>query len=532
MKHYYRHITLTLLTLVFVLSTYGQKNIFQKSIYFESATFDLTNESKDTLDNLADSIKTFQTYKIFIKGYTDNIGDSIFNKKLSEKRVLATQQYFISKGISPTIFSTSAFGEEQPIGDNSTEEGKQKNRRVDISISFTRPIPVDSLQFLPSIFELYKQTEIKPQEFCINPTRDTVLRCEKGTLVYVKANSFRISNTHKTSCITIKIKEDLLKSEMILDNLSTTSNGKIIETQGMIYTEAIDSKGKKINLVRGKDLAIMIPTDIIVPKTQIFKGNRTPHDSIMNWTVNNNSVLTNFSLAELNICHDWLFGMVHRCPFFFCKIRLFFNKIFGKKNNRNRISNPLPKEMIPKCEMLEKLYNDYGVKNIEDLVIAVNKPLLDSFHVKTIAELQDTMRKINLNKVELSYLNKSLNYEDFKFYVYNTSRLGWSNVDVFVDIDPDQIVTMKVNLKVAKNVDCKLVFKDRRFVIPANREDKKYKFEKIPKGETVWIIALKYVEGKPYLFMQETTVDNKTIDIDFKSLTLDELKEKLKVLDE
>jgi OmpA family len=532
MRNQSRHIILTFLTVVFGLTAYGQKNLLQKSIYFETAKFDLTTDSKTALDNLADSLKSFQTYKIFIKGNTDNIGDSIFNKKLSEQRVLATQQYFISKGISPTVFSTSAFGEEKPIGDNSTEEGKQKNRRVDISISFTRPIPIDSSQFLPSIFELYKQTERKPHEFCINPTRDTLLRCAKGTIVYVKANSFKISNSCKTNCITIKIKEDFLKSDMILDNLSTTSNGKIIETQGMVYTEANDCKGNKLNLIKGKDLVIMLPTDKVIPNAKIFQGNRTPHDSIMNWTVSNNSVLTNFSLAELNICHDWLCGGVRRCPFFFCKIRLFFNKVFGKKNNRNRVSNPPPKEMIPKCEMLEKLYTDYGVKNLEDLVNAVNKPLLDSFQVKTIAELQDTMRKINLNKVELSYLNKSLNYEDFKFYVYNTSRLGWSNVDVFVDIKPDQMVTMKINLKVAKNIDCKLVFKDRRFVIPATKEDKKYEFEKIPKGETVWIIAIKYDEGKPYLFMQETTVDNKTVDIDFKSLTLDELKEKLKVLDE
>jgi hypothetical protein len=532
MIHYYRHITLTFLTVVFMLTVYGQKSILQNSIYFETAKFELTTDSKITLDNLADSVKTFQSYEIFIKGNTDNIGDSVFNRKLSEQRVLATQQYFISKGIMSTVFSTSAFGEEKPIGDNSTEEGKQKNRRVDISISFSRSIAIDSSQFLPSIFELYKELERKPQEFCINSTRDTVLRCEKGTILYVKANSFKTSNSCKTDCITIKVKEDFLKSEMILDNLSTTSNGNIIETQGMIYTEANDCKGNKLNLVRGKDLVIMLPTDKVVSNTKIFQGNRTPHDSIMNWTVNYNSVLTNFSLAELNICHDWLCGGVLRCPFFFCKIRLFFNRISGKKNDRNRISNPPPKEMIPKCEMLEKLYKDYGVVNLEDLINAINKPLLDSFQVKNIAQLQDTIRKINLNKVELSYLNKSLNYEDFKFYVYNTSRLGWGNVDVFVDIKPEQMVTMKVNLKAATNIDCKLVFKERRFVIPATKEHRKYEFENIPKGEPVWIIAIKYEEGKPYLFMQETTVDSKTIDVDFKSLTLDELKEALKVLDE
>lgn len=532
MRKHCKIVVLTFLTLIFAIHAHGQKNILKQSIYFETAKFNLTPENKTTLDKLIDSIKGFQTFKIYIKGNTDNIGDSIFNKNLSEKRILSTQEFFLSKGINKSSFSTAAFGEEKPIGDNNTEAGKQKNRRVDISISFTRPVIIDSSQFLPSIFELYKQTELTPQEFCINPSRDTVLRCEKGTIVYVKANSFKIPNSCKTSCITIKIKEAFLKSDMILENLSTTSNGKIIETQGMLYTEANDCKGNKLNLIRGKDLVITMPTDKIVPNTQIFQGNRTPHDSIMNWTVNNNSVLSNFTLEELNICHSWICGGVRRCPFFFCKIRLFFNGIFGKNKNRNSLSNRPPPEMIPKCESLQKLYEKYGVKNLNDLYNAINRPLLDSFQVNTIEELQDTLRKINLKKVELSYLNKSLHYEDFKFYVYNVSRLGWSNVDCFVGIKPEQMTTMKINLKVAKNIDCKLVFKERRFVIPATKLGKLYEFASIPKGEKVWIIAIKYEEGKPYLFMQESTVESKTVDVHFESLTLDQLKEKLKVLDE
>ena len=222
------------------LGVLGQTVSIQKSIYFENAKYDLVRESKIVLDNITDSLKGLQFYNIFIKGNTDNTGDSVFNKKLSQQRVLATQQYFIEKGIKPDVFSISAAGEERPIGDNTTEEGKQKNRRVDVSVFSTKSIPNQNIQLSPSIWELYKKMERKPQEFCINPKRDTVLRCEKGTIIYVKTNSFKIATTCKSKCVTIKIKEDFLKSDMILDNLSTTSNGKIIETQGMIYSEADD----------------------------------------------------------------------------------------------------------------------------------------------------------------------------------------------------------------------------------------------------------------------------------------------------
>lgn len=508
---------------------YGQKTVQQKSIYFETAKYELSKESQETLNTIADSLKNLKNFSVTVKGNTDNTGDSAYNAKLSGQRTSAAKNFLVEKGIDPSVISTSAFGETRPVADNGTEEGKHRNRRVDIIVTCTQQLLPDSSKLLPSIFGLYRQTARKPQEFSINPKRDTILRCEKGAIVYVKANAFTITPSSGQR-VNLKIKEDFLASDMILDNLSTTSKGRILETQGMLYTEATDSKGKRLNLVRGKDLVIMIPAEKIIPGAKIFQGNRTPHDSIMNWTVNNSSVLSGFSLAELNICSDWLCGGVKECPFFWCKIQRFFRRILGRQE-RNPITNPPPKAMIPKCEQLEKLYKDYKVSNTADLINMINKPLLDSFQVKTVEELRDTLRKLNLSKVELAYQNKSLSYEDFKFYVYNTPRLGWSNVDVFADIKPDQVTTMKVNLKPATDIDCKLVFKNRRFVIPPTKEDKNYAFENIPADEPVWLIAIQYKNGKPYLSIQEMVTGNNTVNVNFESLTLEELREKLKVLD-
>jgi hypothetical protein len=53
----------------------------------------------------------------------------------------------------------------------------------------------------------------------------------------------------------------------------------------------------------------------------------------------------------------------------------------------------------------------------------------------------------------------------------------------------------------------------------------------MPKGEQVWIISLKYLDGKPYLSMQDATVEQTSYNVDFKVYTLEELKEKLKILD-
>jgi hypothetical protein len=529
LRHFRHILILTVLILTSISSTFGQTNLFQQSIYFETAKSDLTTEGKHTLDKLLDSLRTFHSYKIYIQGNTDNVGDSIYNQKLSEERINVTRQYFINNLINQSVFTTIALGAKKPIADNTTDEGKKKNRRVDISISFERVVPVDT----NSIFQLYKQTEIKPQEFCINPARDTILRAEQGTVIYVKANSFKIRSSCKTNCVKIKVKEDFLKSQMMLDNLSTTSNGKLLESGGMVYTEANDCKGNKLKLSKGKDLVVFVPTDSVVSEMKIFQGNRTPHDSIMNWTASNSSVLANFTLAELDICADWIAcgGVGRKCPFFFCKIKNFFRYLFTKKP-RVGVTNPPPRNMIPKCEKLEELYKKYGVQNMKDLIYSLNKPLMDKYGVTTIIALQDSLKKANIKNIELSYLNKKLSYEDFRYYVYNTSQLGWSNIDKFSDISQDKLVTMKINLKIGNNVDCKLVFKNRRAIMPPSKMDSKYEFENVPKGEMVWIVAIKYVDGKPYLYMIETTVDNTTYNVDLKELTLDELKKELKKLDE
>ena len=589
-----KHIAFLFLTVGFMFTALGQKKNLHSSIYFETARFDLTNESKTTLDILVDSLKTFQNYKIFIKGNTDNIGDSNYNKKLSEERVSTTQQYFISKGISRNLFSTSAFGEEKPIADNLTEEGKQKNRRVDITISFTRPIPIDSSQFLPSIFDLYKVTERKAQQFCIDNMRDTFVRCEQGTIIKIKANSFKNSRKCKEDCIAFEVKEDFLASDMILDNLATTSNGRMIETQGMIYLNAKDCKGYDLTINRGRDLLIFQPTDTFIKNAEIFTGNRAGHDSDMNWTVNNTSVLNGFTMERVQTCNDWLCGRggdrgACGCKFLFCRVKrlpdailgLFIpcikydNKMFRneiqicriqqqiviarnreKEKKIGRLENKLERkedkrqklvdkytercDLVPSgipiarvpepCKRLYELFKQYGVNNYNDLFYQLNKEQMDRFGVNNMRDLQDSIRAATKRNIEENYKSKNVAFEDVKYYVYNTSRLGWSNIDIFADIKPEDMVNMTVNINAYKNTDCKLVFRDRQFVIPAETEAGIYQFKNMPKGERVWIVTLMYLNGQPYLSMEETTIDDGVHSVNYELLTLEELKEKLKLL--
>lgn len=530
-----------LLFFLFLLShnIFGQKYSFRQSIYFDVAQSALTTDSKSTLDQLWDSLKFYENYKIAIYGNCDYDGDSVYNIKLSEKRVWETQQYLISKGIKTDLFTTFAYGEEKPIADNSTHSGKQKNRRVDIVVTYKNKIhskiPVQSKNesdkdTIPSINDLYKLMERESQVFLINPLRDTALRCEQGTIVYIKANTFKTSKSASNNQVTIKIKEVFSKSDMLLDHLSTTSNGNIIESAGMVHIEAFDNNGIQINRNRTKGISVMLPAKRFDNQMKIFKGQRTKANNNINWIPRNN-MLSNVLLRDLFNCYYWYYDVQFRCPFFFCKIKHFFQRIFGVDDNRSSVSVVPNRRMRNDCYYLRQLLNEYGITDFDILNGAIYSELFKKYKVNNIRDLADTLEKVKKNEIELSYQKKTMRFEDYQYYVFNTPNLGWVNCDAFLSFPEDELTTMRTNLIVDKNVDCKLVFKFRKVIFPANFEYGNYIFNGIPKGEAAWVVAIKYEKRQAYLFMKEISIEDKKINIEFQPVTLEELKEKLKELD-
>ena len=67
-------------------------------------------------------------------GHTDSMGEDQFNMDLSQRRAKAVYDFFVSKGIDANRLTYEGYGETQPIEDNTTEIGRQKNRRVELKI--------------------------------------------------------------------------------------------------------------------------------------------------------------------------------------------------------------------------------------------------------------------------------------------------------------------------------------------------------------------------------------------------------------
>lgn len=105
-----------------------------KNIFFETAKFDLKDQSKYELNKLVAFLNTNATTKIEIGGHTDNVGDKKSNQLLSENRAKAVYDYLIANKIAPDRLSYKGYGDSQPIDDNKTEKGRANNRRTEFTI--------------------------------------------------------------------------------------------------------------------------------------------------------------------------------------------------------------------------------------------------------------------------------------------------------------------------------------------------------------------------------------------------------------
>ena len=83
---------------------------------------------------MLDILQKKPSLQIRISGHTDNIGDASYNQELSQARAQAVVDYLLEKGIKTERLSASGFGQSLPIADNNTEEGRQLNRRVELTV--------------------------------------------------------------------------------------------------------------------------------------------------------------------------------------------------------------------------------------------------------------------------------------------------------------------------------------------------------------------------------------------------------------
>lgn len=103
-------------------------------VHFEFNKARLMLDSKTVLGNVAKSLANEPDISIIIAGHTDSVGSDAYNKKLSQERAQSVVDYLVTQGISRSRLRAVGYGESKPVADNNTDDGRERNRRVELQV--------------------------------------------------------------------------------------------------------------------------------------------------------------------------------------------------------------------------------------------------------------------------------------------------------------------------------------------------------------------------------------------------------------
>lgn len=415
-------------------------------------------------------------------------------------------------------------------------------------------------------------------EFTISATSDTTIFGQQGTRLFIEKETFQHTDgTPVTDSIKIKIKEFYKKSDILLADLSTESNGKLLETGGMINITAT-SKGRDIEIKVDKRIVIHFPK----PKNSykqmnLFFADKNSSDSIVNnWDIDT----VNLVKRTLKIgSYAWYLPSdidsteYNFTPknyvdtgYYWNKLDLYLNAYDFSNSTKKEIESTLNKSTYSTLSS----WNDYGIECEMSITTnghiknpKVNSKVSESTRkeiidfLKNLPQLEPGKNKegeiiersgllfiqggniIPLFKTREDYLKsfnnkysrfekqpiKTMNDAELEYYIFSVAKLGWINCDRFLESEKTIDFIVKTE---EPNTKIKIVFKDIDGVLIARQVDNKFIFSEVPKDRQVTIVAIKNTNGDFQTAFQELTITDKPIEnLAFKSTTLAELKQDL-----
>jgi len=532
-QHKMKTIITTLLTVILTINLFAQQTI-NETVFFDYNKYDLTANAKNILDKCYDKIKDSDFRQITIIGHTDADGSDSYNMTLSENRTKTVLNYFLSKSISKDKIKIQFYGENKPIAKNDNDQDKQQNRRVEIIIE---QINSDSkLQF-------DKQAQI----FLISTDKDTVLTCYEGTIIKIKANSFVSEKTGKAINDTVKfsVKEFYKISDILLSNLSTTSNGQLLETAGMVNITAT-ANDEELKLKKEQSIEINFPTKQKENDMQLFSG-AWENENHINWIPQ--------STAQQSV-----FTIVEEMPKFSGDdndIRRFLSstieypqqaKELGVQgivyvsfviNEKGEVTEPrIVRSVTPELDeaalnAINKMPNwTPGKQRGQNVSVQMTLPIRFVLGYKSIGDTSIIGEGSFKERFEKSFSDTTFEKAssgNIMYYVFNSTQLGWINCDRFLNVSPKTNYIVKLD-KDIENV--KIIFDRYKSVMDVFPKNGVYTFNNVPVGEKITIVAIKRIDNKPYLAVKQTKTSSQVEkDLAFQPVTMEMLKTEMQKLD-
>ncbi|MFJ4392251.1 OmpA family protein [Pseudomonas soli] len=107
----------------------------QGQVLFAFDSAELTQGAQQRLQGLLPKLNDPSVASVKVIGFTDSVGSDSYNQRLSERRASGVAEYLISQGLAPSKVTSQGRGESEPVADNDTDEGRSRNRRVELHLN-------------------------------------------------------------------------------------------------------------------------------------------------------------------------------------------------------------------------------------------------------------------------------------------------------------------------------------------------------------------------------------------------------------
>ncbi len=365
--------------------------------------------------------------------------------------------------------------------------------------------------------KVYSADNVATQAFTINADQDTVIKGISGTILRIYKNTFTDSIGQIVSGqINIELKEVLDISDIILCNLTTTSDGQYLQSGGMIYTNAT-SNGKQIQIADNKEIEVVIPTDSAKNGMQLFEGIQ---DNIgINWknpvALGNNVVAVPLEEIDNNLKKRTNVG--------------FYIKGFEDWKD-------YPAEVNSKISAI--VWEGDGLVLSKDSIIQIG--IYTVYLIKRDSIEEFNQLNVSFNQTAPIKGSNTFTEDPKTNYIFSLKKLGWANIDRFFS-DPRtkevELITSIENHSDFKTIYVSMIVSNQKMYLPGyQKTDNTFSFthgdfEKtsLPVGETATILATAYKDEKPYFAIKRIIIkDKQTVSFKLDETTMDKLKADLK----
>ena len=246
-----------------------------KMVLFETDKHELQLGARQTLDSLIRAAQKLNDFQLNIIGHTDDVGSIDYNTALSKRRADAVKDYLVSRGIEGGFIALNYFGETRPLKKQQDAASRQLNRRVEVVMT---NFIFNSIEELDSVLK-----STTTQYFRVKPHTQVVLKGKSGTKILVNPTSLIDSEGNPINEeVELQLIEAISKDQFLTNNLLTVSNGKLLESGGMLNLKLESASGKQVQINPKNPLVVQLPTAQKFDDMLYFTS-----DLGQNWTTEN-----------------------------------------------------------------------------------------------------------------------------------------------------------------------------------------------------------------------------------------------------